>query len=91
MLVLPWGLFQGILYLPYFLDIYLSIALVITVTSIQLSYILQNSHRSSYDNETADGNVGANQVMSEFSSTVTEVLSEKGMNVQGNETHPRQL
>ncbi|XP_021834611.1 uncharacterized protein LOC110774388 [Prunus avium] len=41
---------------------------------------------SSYDNETADGNVGANQVMSEFSSTVTEVLSEKEMNVQGSDS-----
>ncbi|CAB4284643.1 unnamed protein product [Prunus armeniaca] len=41
---------------------------------------------SSYDNETADGNVGANQVMSEFSSTVTEVLSEKGMNEQGSDS-----
>lgn len=33
-----------------------------------------------------DGNEGANQVMSEFSSTVTEVLSEKGINEQGKRT-----
>lgn len=30
-----------------------------------------------------DGNGGANQVMSEYTSTVTEVLSEKGMNMNG--------
>ncbi|KAM2983824.1 hypothetical protein FF2_009698 [Malus domestica] len=39
---------------------------------------------SSY--ESADGNVGANQVLSEFTSTVTEVLSEKDMNVQGSDS-----
>ncbi|KAK9920500.1 hypothetical protein M0R45_029055 [Rubus argutus] len=33
--------------------------------------------------ENMDGNEGANQVMSEFSSTVTEVLSEKGISAQG--------
>ena len=38
-------------------------------------------HRSSH--ESGDGNLGANQVMSEFSSTVTEVFSEKDMNAQG--------
>lgn len=69
----------------------LSSLLSLQFSFLFFSYILQNSHRSSYDNETADGNVGANQVMSEFSSTVTEVLSEKGMNVQGNEIDPQQL
>ena len=34
-------------------------------------------------NTPEDGNAGGNQVISEFSSTVTEVLSEKNMNVQG--------
>ncbi|TQE05578.1 hypothetical protein C1H46_008825 [Malus baccata] len=38
---------------------------------------------SSY--ESADGNVGVNQFMSEFTSTVTEVLSEKDMNAQGSD------
>ncbi|XWS55584.1 hypothetical protein CRYUN_Cryun09bG0013200 [Craigia yunnanensis] len=33
--------------------------------------------------ESGDGNLGANQVMSEFSSTVTEVFSGKDMNAQG--------
>ncbi|KAL1825606.1 hypothetical protein ACET3Z_012384 [Daucus carota] len=34
-------------------------------------------------NTPEDGSAGGNQVISEFSSTVTEVLSEKNMNVQG--------
>lgn len=33
-----------------------------------------------------DGNEGANQVISEFSSTVTELISEKGTSAQGNES-----
>lgn len=37
----------------------------------------------SSSHESVDGNVGANQVMSEYTSTVTEVLSEKGMNMNG--------
>lgn len=37
-------------------------------------------HRSSQ--EYGDGNLGANQVLSELSSTVTEVLSEKDMNIK---------
>ncbi|XVE97009.1 hypothetical protein REPUB_Repub02eG0273500 [Reevesia pubescens] len=37
---------------------------------------------SGSSHESGDGNLGANQVMSEFSSTVTEVFSEKEMNVQ---------
>lgn len=42
-------------------------------------------HRSSHELE--DGNQGANQVMSEISSTVTEVFSEKDMNAQGGKAH----
>lgn len=38
-------------------------------------------HRSSHDS--GDDNLGANQVLSEFSSTVTEVFSEKNMNAEG--------
>lgn len=34
-------------------------------------------------NTPEDASAGANQVISEFSSTVTEVLSEKNMNVPG--------
>ncbi|KAA8516340.1 hypothetical protein F0562_016633 [Nyssa sinensis] len=34
-------------------------------------------------NESADVNMGANQVLSEFSSTVTEFFSEKDVNIQG--------
>lgn len=32
--------------------------------------------------------MGANQVMSEYRSTVTEVLSEKGMNMNGDKIDP---
>lgn len=42
-------------------------------------------HRSSHDSE--DDNLGANQVMSEFSSTVTEVFSEKNMSAEGGKAH----
>lgn len=42
-------------------------------------------HRSSHTSE--DDISGANQVLSELSSAVTEVLSEKNMNLPGNETH----
>ncbi|XP_024191333.1 uncharacterized protein LOC112195198 [Rosa chinensis] len=38
---------------------------------------------SGLSHENLDGNKGANQVMSEFSSTVTEVISEKGTGAQG--------
>ncbi|XVF76748.1 hypothetical protein PTKIN_Ptkin13bG0291400 [Pterospermum kingtungense] len=38
---------------------------------------------SGSSHESGDGNLGANQVMSEFSSTVTELFSEKDMNAQG--------
>ncbi|GLT92637.1 hypothetical protein SLE2022_104640 [Rubroshorea leprosula] len=41
---------------------------------------------SGSSHESGDGNLGTNQVMSEFSSTVTEVLSEKDGNAQGPET-----
>lgn len=44
-------------------------------------YVLQTLRRSA--NENMDGNERPNQVMSEFSSTVTEVLSEKGISAQG--------
>ncbi|GLT92643.1 hypothetical protein SLE2022_104700 [Rubroshorea leprosula] len=40
---------------------------------------------SGSSHESGDGNLGTNQVMSEFSSTVTEVLSEKDGNAQGPE------
>ncbi|XP_039009018.1 uncharacterized protein LOC120137305 [Hibiscus syriacus] len=42
------------------------------------------SFRSSH--ESGDDNLGANQVMSKFSSTVTEVLSENNMNAKGAST-----
>lgn len=35
-----------------------------------------------------DGDMGANQLMSEFSSTVTEVLAQKDTSVQGGENGP---
>ncbi|XP_022743970.1 uncharacterized protein LOC111294930 [Durio zibethinus] len=38
---------------------------------------------SGSSHESGDGNLGANQVMSEFSSTITGVFSEKDMNAQG--------
>ncbi|XVF08220.1 hypothetical protein REPUB_Repub06bG0207600 [Reevesia pubescens] len=41
---------------------------------------------SGSSHESEDGNLGANQIMSEFSSTVTEVFSEKDMNAQGPDT-----
>ncbi|XVE76486.1 hypothetical protein DITRI_Ditri12bG0177000 [Diplodiscus trichospermus] len=41
---------------------------------------------SSHESGSGDGNPGANQVMSEFSSIVTEVFSEKDMNAQGPDT-----
>ncbi|XP_022765833.1 uncharacterized protein LOC111310646 [Durio zibethinus] len=41
---------------------------------------------SGSSHESGDGNLGANRVMSEFSSTVTELLSEKDINAQGSDT-----
>ncbi|EXB89980.1 hypothetical protein L484_023633 [Morus notabilis] len=38
--------------------------------------------------ESMDGDMGANQLMSEFSSTVTEVLAQKDTSVQGGENGP---
>ncbi|XP_059667899.1 uncharacterized protein LOC132313229 isoform X2 [Cornus florida] len=38
---------------------------------------------SGSQNESGDANLGANQVLSEFSSTVTEIFSENDMNTQG--------
>ncbi|KAM3690192.1 hypothetical protein ACJW31_09G104200 [Castanea mollissima] len=40
----------------------------------------------SSSHESVDGNVGPNQIMSEYTSTVTEVLSEKGMNMNGSDS-----
>lgn len=39
----------------------------------------------SSSHESKDGNLGVDQVTSEFSSTVTEVISEKDMNIQGDQ------
>ncbi|XP_039047674.1 uncharacterized protein LOC120188268 [Hibiscus syriacus] len=42
---------------------------------------------SGSSNDLGDDNLGANQVMSKFSSTVTEVFSENNMNSQGGKAH----
>lgn len=49
--------------------------------SVDINFLILIKYRS--PNTPEDACAGVNQVTSEFSSTVTEVLSEKNMNVSG--------
>lgn len=49
--------------------------------SVDFNFLILITYRS--PNNPEDASAGANQVISEFSSTVTEVLSEKSMNLPG--------
>lgn len=74
--MLLWTMFQGI-YSTY-PDISL---LLYFLQSLNFHLTIMYIHRSS---DSGNSNMGADQVMSQYSSTVTEVVSGKNMNVQGN-------